>query len=48
MSAVEARFYLSGYKWTAYQPERRRRLPVVSRGEHNTEWAAATPTAGSR
>ena len=45
MSAVEARFYISGYKRHAYQPEATTvELQVVSRGEHNKEWEAATPT----
>jgi hypothetical protein len=43
--AVEARFYISGYTRYAYDPSATQvTLQVVSRGEHNKAWAAATPT----
>lgn len=45
MSAVEARFYISGYQRTAYDPSVTTvKLQAVSRGEHNKTWAAATPS----
>jgi hypothetical protein len=44
MSAVEARFYVSGYERFAYDPSSTQvKLQAVSRGEHNKTWAAATP-----
>jgi hypothetical protein len=43
--AVEAGFYISGYECNAYNPDATIvKLQVVSRGEHNKSWAAATPT----
>lgn len=45
MSAVEARFYISGYECNAYDPESVTvKLQAVSRGEHNKKWARATPS----
>jgi len=44
MSAVEARFYVSGYQRRAYDPDATEvTLTAVSRGEHNKNWARATP-----
>jgi hypothetical protein len=44
-SAVEARFYVSELKRSAYDPHATTvTLQVVSRGQHNKTWAAATPT----
>lgn len=44
MSAVEARFYVSGYQRFAYNTDATQvSLQAVSRGEHNKSWAAATP-----
>jgi hypothetical protein len=43
--AVEARFYVSGYERTAYDPDATTvKLVAVSRGEHNKNWARATPS----
>jgi hypothetical protein len=43
-SAVEARFYVSGYQRYAYDPSATQvTLSPVTRGEHNRSWAAATP-----
>jgi hypothetical protein len=45
MSAVEARFYISGYERNSYDPSATVvKMNVVSRGEHNKNWAAATPS----
>jgi hypothetical protein len=42
---VEARFYISGYTRSAYDPGATTvKMSVVSRGEHNKNWAAATPS----
>jgi hypothetical protein len=42
--AVEARFYVAGYQLRAYDPEAVEvELVAVSRGEHNKNWARATP-----
>lgn len=44
MSAVEARFYISGYERNSYDPSVTTvKMQAVSRGEHNKTWAAATP-----
>jgi len=43
--AVEARFFVSGYERRAYDPEATEvTLVAVSRGEHNKNWARATPS----
>ncbi len=43
--AVEARFFVSGYERRAYDPEATEiTLAAVSRGEHNKNWARATPS----
>jgi len=45
MSAVEARFYISGYERNSYDPESVTvKMQAVSRGEHNKGWARATPS----
>jgi hypothetical protein len=45
MSAVTARFYVSGYERNAYDPSVTQvKMQAVSRGEHNKNWAAATPS----
>lgn len=45
MSAVEARFYISGYERNSYNPDATTvKLQAVSRGEHNKTWASATPS----
>lgn len=45
MSAVEARFYISGYQRNSYDPSATQvTLQAVSRGEHNKNWASATPS----
>lgn len=45
MSAVQARFYVSGYERNAYDPSVTTvKMQAVSRGEHNKNWAAATPS----
>lgn len=42
--AVEARFFISGYQKRAYDPDATEvTLTAVSRGEHNKNWARATP-----
>jgi hypothetical protein len=42
--AVEARFYVAGYQLRAYDPDATEvELVAVSRGEHNKNWARATP-----
>jgi hypothetical protein len=44
MSAVEARFYVAGYRRRSYDPDATEvELVAVSRGEHNKNWARATP-----
>jgi hypothetical protein len=44
MSAVEARFYISGYQRFAYDPSATEvTLQAVTRGEHNKVWSSATP-----
>jgi hypothetical protein len=44
MSAVEARFYISGYERSSYNPDATTvKLQAVCRGEHNKSWSAATP-----
>jgi hypothetical protein len=44
MSAVQARFYVSGLSRFAYDTSSVQvTLQAVSRGEHNKSWAAATP-----
>jgi hypothetical protein len=44
VSAVQARFYVSGYERNAYDPTVTIvKMQAVSRGEHNKNWAAATP-----
>lgn len=43
--SVVARFYISGYECNAYDPESVTvKLQAVSRGEHNKQWARATPS----
>jgi hypothetical protein len=43
--AVEARFFVSGYERRSYDPEATEvTLIAVSRGEHNKNWARATPS----
>lgn len=45
MSAVQARFYVSGYERTSWdQSATIVKLQAVSRGEHNKTWASATPS----
>jgi hypothetical protein len=45
MSAVVGRFYVSGLKRSAYQPDAVMvEMQPVTRGEHNKAWAAATPS----
>lgn len=45
MSSVVARFFVSELKRNAYDPNATTvTLQVVSRGEHNKNWAAATPS----
>jgi hypothetical protein len=45
MSTVQARFYVSGYERNAYNKDATTvKLQAVCRGEHNKEWAAATPS----
>lgn len=45
MSAVQARFYVSGLSRFAYDTSSVEvTLQAVSRGEHNKSWAAATPS----
>lgn len=42
--AVEARFFVSGYQRRAYDKDATEvTLVAVSRGEHNKNWARATP-----
>jgi hypothetical protein len=44
MAMVEARFYVSGYERAAWDPAATTvKLQAVSRGEHNRDWASATP-----
>jgi len=44
MSAVQARFYVSGYERNSWDPTVTTvKMQAVSRGEHNKAWAAATP-----
>jgi hypothetical protein len=44
-AAVEARFFVSGYERRAYDPDATEvTLVAVSRGEHNKNWARATPS----
>ncbi len=43
--AVQARFYVSGYERSSYDPNVTTvKLQAVSRGVHNKTWAAATPS----
>jgi hypothetical protein len=45
MSAVEARFYVSGYERFSYDASATQvKLQAVTRGEHNRSWASATPS----
>jgi hypothetical protein len=45
MSAVQARFYVSGLARFAYDTSSVQvTLQAVGRGEHNKSWAAATPS----
>jgi hypothetical protein len=45
MSAVQARFYVAGYERTSWGPNVTIvKMQAVSRGEHNKNWAAATPS----
>lgn len=44
MSAVVARFYVSGLERNAYQKDATIvKMQPVCRGDHNKTWAAATP-----
>jgi hypothetical protein len=42
--SVQARFYVSGYERNAYNADATTvKLQAVTRGEHNKNWASATP-----
>lgn len=45
MAVVQARFYVAGYERFSYDAGSTLvKLQAVSRGEHNRDWAAATPS----